>query len=289
MEFRSRSIDVGPLTLHVRTAGDPAHPTLLLLHGLGSTTHIWDLAAPLLAERFHLVIPDQRGHGRSDKPSSGYGWRDVCDDAVRLLDHFGVEAAQVMGHSWGGDVALELAVRHPDRVTALGLVDGGILDFRAHLGWDEAARLLEPMDVWGMTPPELEQAIAGWLASLPSPEQRRIILANYEQRADGTVAPWLARDANMEIAHALWEHRPPRLYPEVTAPTLMVHALPPEPRSEEDTLFLTWRSACASEAERAIHRVRVVRYPDTVHDVPLQRPHRLVEDWFGFLVDFDVP
>ena len=288
VNFRSQTIDLGPLTLHIRTAGDPSNPTLLLLHGLGSTSHIWDLLAPHLVERFRLVAPDQRGHGRSGKPASGYGWEEVCSDAVRLLDHLGVPSAHVMGHSWGGDVALELATRHPDRVAALGLIDGGIIDFQAHLSWPEAARLLEPMDVWGMTLPELEHAIDGWLTSLPSPEQRQIILANYERRADGTVAPWLARDANMEIARALWEHRPPQLYPSVRAPTLMVHALPPEPRSPEDERFVSWRSDCATAAERGIARVAVVRYRDTVHDVPLQRPQQLAADWQALLTTFAV-
>lgn len=284
MKGAVRVVDVagGPGDMLVRTWGDPGLPALLLLHGLGSTSRIWDLCAPFLSESHYLIAPDQRGHGGSAKPPEGYGWEQITGDAVRLLDALGLDEVFVMGHSWGGDVTLELAVRHPDRVGAICLVDGGIVDFQAHVGWPEAERLLEPQNLWGLTPDELKAAIAPWLRSLPAPEQHEVILANYEVRSDGTVAPRLPYAANMAIARALWEHRPPQLYERLERPALVIQAVPPAPRSEVGERFYRWRSECVDQAQTSSNLVSALRFEDTVHDVPLQRPRELASAWERF-------
>lgn len=280
--YRQISVPFGEM--RVRTWGDPSLPALLLLHGLGSTNRIWDLCIPFLSDSYYLVAPDQRGHGGSSKPADGYGWTEVTDDAVRLLDGLGLERAYVMGHSWGGDVTLELAVRHPGRVEAICLVDGGIIDFRAHMEWPEARRLLEPKKVCGFTLEELKAAIEPWLRSLPAREQHEIILANYEVRSDGTVCPHLPYDANMAIARAMWEHRPPRLYEQLTRPALVLQAVPPGPLTDMSQRFHRWRSECVELAQNGPARATVRRFVDTVHDVPLQCPRELVSAWEEFRV-----
>ncbi len=269
------------LTMHLRSWGETG-PPLVLLHGLGSTSRIWELVAPLMVERFRVLAPDQRGHGLSTKPETGYGWADVCDDLIALLDALGLERVALMGHSWGADVALEFAVRHPERLEALGLVDGGIVDFQAHLSLIEAEKLLEPQPVWGLRLEELKLAIAGWLDSLPAPEQQAIILANYELKADGTIAPYLPFAPNMEIARALWAHRPPELYATLRVPTQVIQAIPTKPHDPETAMFHRWRSECAALARTTITEVEVLEMINTVHDVPLQRPELLAQVWDAF-------
>lgn len=269
------------LAMHLRSWGEAGVP-LVLVHGLGSTGRIWELVAPLMARRFRVLAPDQRGHGLTTKPETGYDWGDVSDDLIALLNALGLERVALVGHSWGADVALEFAVRHPQRLEVLGLVDGGIVDFQAHLGLLEAERLLEPQPVWGLRLEELKLAIAGWLASLPAPEQQAIILANYELKADGTVAPYLPFAPNMEIARALWAHRPPELYRELCVPTQVIQAIPAEPHDPETAMFHRWRSECAALARTTINEVEVLEMIDTVHDVPVQRPERLAQVWDAF-------
>src|SRR4029450_2173673 len=84
-------------------------PSILLLHGLASSSHIWDLGAPRLAPRFHVVGYDQRGHGRSGKPSSGYGFDRLIADAAAVIGALGMGRPVVAGHSWGAHGGLPVA------------------------------------------------------------------------------------------------------------------------------------------------------------------------------------
>ncbi len=98
-------------------------PTLFLLHGLTSSRQTYhDVVDRLTHEDLHIVIPDLRGHGRSERAGS-YRVTDYASDVVELFDTIGADAAVVVGHSLGGLVASELAAAHPQRVRALFMED----------------------------------------------------------------------------------------------------------------------------------------------------------------------
>ncbi|GAA2613138.1 alpha/beta hydrolase [Actinomadura fulvescens] len=85
---------------------------MLLLHGLGGTLLHWDAVAPLLTGAHRVVAMDLRGHGLSgDGP---WEWEAVLDDVQAVIDHFGLDAPRVVGHSLGAMVAVRWALRHPD-------------------------------------------------------------------------------------------------------------------------------------------------------------------------------
>jgi pimeloyl-ACP methyl ester carboxylesterase len=114
------------LSSYVLGRGDP----VLLLHGLGGTKITWlPLLAPL-SERHRLIVPDLPGHGASDKPRAEYSPRFYARALRQLLDRMDVERAVVMGNSLGGRIALELALRSPDRVAALAVLDPSVPGFR---------------------------------------------------------------------------------------------------------------------------------------------------------------
>jgi 3-oxoadipate enol-lactonase len=94
---------------------------VLLIHGLGYARWGWEPVMPSLAERFAVVLFDNRGIGESDAPPGPYTIAEMAEDAVRVLDEAGVERAHVVGTSLGGMVAQELALTHPDRVDRLVL------------------------------------------------------------------------------------------------------------------------------------------------------------------------
>lgn len=102
-----------------------AQPPLVLLHGFTGSIGQWAEARDLLAAERRVIASDLRGHGRTDAPEdlSSYTITAYADDLRALLDALGVARADVLGSSFGGMVALEFALRYPERVRALILAD----------------------------------------------------------------------------------------------------------------------------------------------------------------------
>ncbi|CAM4274212.1 alpha/beta hydrolase [Nocardia ninae] len=112
--------------IHVSQDGLGGGPALVLIHGLGASTHWWDRLVPLLADSYHVIRLDLLGHGSSDKPDgAGYSIPEQGKRVAGALDQLGVRHAIAVGHSTGGAVATSLAEQRPDLVTALVLVDTG--------------------------------------------------------------------------------------------------------------------------------------------------------------------
>jgi len=129
----------------VAGALDPGIPTVLAIHGITASHLAWQCFADALPGA-RILAPDLRGRGRSRDLPGPWGMRRHADDAVRVLDTAGVDAATLVGHSMGAFVAVALAHEHPDRVNAIVLVDGGLpLPSRTMAdGEDVALQLLGP-------------------------------------------------------------------------------------------------------------------------------------------------
>jgi 3-oxoadipate enol-lactonase len=98
-----------------------AGPPVLLIHGLGYARWGWEPVLPALAQRFDVLLFDNRGIGESDAPTGPYSAAEMAADATQVLDEAAVERAHVVGTSLGGMIAQELALAHPDRVDHLVL------------------------------------------------------------------------------------------------------------------------------------------------------------------------
>jgi 3-oxoadipate enol-lactonase len=96
--------------------------TIVLLPGLGMATPVWQGLRSRLQGRFRILAVDPRGAGRSDKPDKPYDGETVAGDVAAVLDAVGVGRAHVVGHSMGGMIAQETAIRMPERVASLVLV-----------------------------------------------------------------------------------------------------------------------------------------------------------------------
>jgi pimeloyl-ACP methyl ester carboxylesterase len=112
------------LRIHYLTAGDPARPPVVLLHGYPLDARLWQGVIPALAQDHWVVAPDLPGHGDSDKPpDAAYDLAFFLDFAVRFMAALGLERTDVVGHDLGGMVALGLAARHPELVRRLVIMD----------------------------------------------------------------------------------------------------------------------------------------------------------------------
>lgn len=124
-----RTIEVpvrgGALTVGIWGPDDPDAPTVVLIHGVTASHLAWTHTAAHLAG-VRLVAPDLRGRGRSNGVDGPAGMAAHADDLAAVVAHLGVRPGIVVGHSMGAFVAVALAHRHPDLVTRLVLVDGGL-------------------------------------------------------------------------------------------------------------------------------------------------------------------
>jgi 3-oxoadipate enol-lactonase len=115
-----RRLAAGGLSFWVEQAG--AGPPVLAIAGLGYASWCWLELQHALARDATTYALDNRGTGRSDKPPGPYTMAQMADDAAAVLDALGLAEAHVLGHSMGGYIALNLALRHPARVRSLVLV-----------------------------------------------------------------------------------------------------------------------------------------------------------------------
>ncbi|HJQ82502.1 MAG TPA: alpha/beta hydrolase [Candidatus Binatia bacterium] len=124
--LETRRVPVGDVTLFVVLGGPPDGPPVVLLHGFPEFWYAWSRPMALLAaDGFRVAVPDQRGYGGSDKPRDVEAYRvdALADDVANLIAALGWPRAAVAGHDWGGAVAWALAIRHPERVRKLAIID----------------------------------------------------------------------------------------------------------------------------------------------------------------------
>jgi len=249
----------------------PSSVDFVLVHGLASNARMWDGVAEALARAGHCVTSvDQRGHGRSDKPDTGYDFTTVTDDLLRLIDTLGYHRPVVVGQSWGGNVVVELAWRAPEVIRGVCAVDGGIIELGSHFStWERCQQALNPPTLTGMAARRME----GFLRSAhPSWPEAGIAgaMANFEIRPDGTIAPWLSLDRHLAILHALWEHRPSERFPEITVPVMLAPA-----DTGSDPAWTADKRRAIEAAEQALARCRTHWFAPADHDLHAQFPDRL--------------
>jgi len=141
------SIQAAGITTNVHdTVTDPGGGTVLLIHGSGpgvSAWANWRLTIPALREHFRVIAPDIVGFGFTERDATRYNLQDWTAHVVGVLDALDVERAHVVGNSFGGSLALSLAIHHPGRVERLGLMGAVGVPFEITQGLDA---------VWGYEP-----------------------------------------------------------------------------------------------------------------------------------------
>jgi pimeloyl-ACP methyl ester carboxylesterase len=134
-----RTADVDGLTVFYREAGAPDAPTLVLLHGFPSASHMFRELIPLLADRFHLVAPDLPGFGKSDMPVRGefdYTFERITDVIDRLTERLGLDRFALYVFDYGAPVGFRIATRHPERITAIISQNGNAYVEGLSDGWN---------------------------------------------------------------------------------------------------------------------------------------------------------
>jgi pimeloyl-ACP methyl ester carboxylesterase len=156
------------IQIHYITAGEG--PDVVLLHGFLGNLAVWHLyMMPILRREFRVTTYDLRGHGYSEVTPTGYSSKNMAEDLLHLMDALKIEKAALMGHSFGADICLYFALKHPDRVDRiLGLEPGlaALIQDRKDPNWVGWKAWVEKLEESGITVPEDKKADAMYLLQL---------------------------------------------------------------------------------------------------------------------------
>ncbi len=263
-------------------APGPGPVPIVALHGLASSANWYERLAARLRARYRIVAPDQRGHGQTTQASSGYDWQTLAADVARFMDGLGLEQAAVLGHSWGGNVAINVAAQFPERVSRLVMIDGGFLD--GHLlpdaSWEVFRARYAPRNVSGNRPEFLgrlrEQLGDCWGADL-----ERIVQTMVYADAEGQIQDILRPSNHAQVLEAMWGEPPSVTLPRISCPTLIVPAGPRPERAGSE--FSRTKEVMVAAAARAVKDNRVRWIPDTIHDIGYHKPDELARVIMEFL------
>ena len=242
--------------------GDPKGQPVILLHGYSDSWFSYSRILPLIDKKYHVYVPDQRGHGDSDRPASGYTFPDFAGDVVAFMDAKGLKRATVVGHSMGSFVAQHVAASAPERVEKLVLIGSApavkntvVLDLQR-----EVNALNDPVSPKFVR--EFQMSVIA--KSVPEDFMERVIQESMKLPARiwrDTMAGMLAPNANADLG-------------KIKAPTLIIWG-------DRESVF-----PARSDQEvlrSSIPNARLKVYPDTGHCPNWEQPNQLADDLVGFI------
>jgi pimeloyl-ACP methyl ester carboxylesterase len=272
-------ISVNSVKFSLLDWGRQGKPFLVLLHGLASSSHMFDLIAPSLADHYHVVAIDQRGHGLSEKPSKGYDFETIASDLDGLVSQLGADTFRLLGHSWGAYTALYYAATRPHKVKRVVLLDGGVFPLKAKFPtWEIAQTEMAPPEYRNRTIADIQHMIQkDWLGSIFREELLPLAWSIFDATDPANVHAHLCPANHMQIAQALWAFDPADYSSKVTCPCLLVIAL-----QDDDIQEHLWHPY-ALQMEQTLHHCQVKWMAETAHDAPWHRPQELVAHLIPFL------
>jgi pimeloyl-ACP methyl ester carboxylesterase len=125
LTVKAATATVNGVTLYYRDIGQRTEP-VVLLHGFPETGDAFASAVATLGKRYRLIVPDMRGAGGSERPTSGYDKKTLASDVKELMDQLGVERAHVVGHDIGARTAYAFALQYPERLLSLTVAEAFI-------------------------------------------------------------------------------------------------------------------------------------------------------------------
>jgi pimeloyl-ACP methyl ester carboxylesterase len=289
-----RTFEVGAAgtSLFVYEWGSKNRRTVLYWDGLGRCGLHANEVAPILAEEYglRLIAPDPPGHGRSPGLArEAYRPSALADLAAGLLSSLGVERAGFVGFSWGADVACAFAARHPERTTALVLIDGGYIE-RADVTSGPAPDLVtlieeageelreERVADWHSYFRAQEAAVKRWTPALA--EAHRATMR--EER--GGIVPVVSPEVVGAIRHADFSEPTLSTHASLRAASIPVLLLTPS----EESKFGELAEHGIARFRAAVPQLRVEHLPGDVHDLVSYAP-RTVAALVGSWVSGDSP
>ncbi|HEY1272686.1 MAG TPA: alpha/beta hydrolase [Terriglobales bacterium] len=195
-QYRTQKVD--RLTIFYREAGAPTAPAILLLHGFPTSSHMFRDLIPLLSRQFRVIAPDLPGFGFSEAPNRSqftYTFDRLADVIERLTDELGLGRYALYIFDYGAPVGLRLAMRHPERISAIVSQNGNAYEEGLSAGWNPIQKY------WEAPTPENRAALKAFLT--PESVQWQYMQGTDESRvapeAFALDSALLARPGNEDI------------------------------------------------------------------------------------------
>jgi len=258
---------------------------IVLLHGLASNAHIWELTAPFLVDAgFAPQAPDARGHGLTDKPDGDYGFATISKDLLAFVEACHLERPLLVGHSWGASLAMDYAARYPIGPRAprgLVLVDGGIFQLdEPGTSWEETRERLTPPRLAGTSLATFTTRVRDYSPLWDDERIQAIVLANFEIYEDPLsgeelITPRLSFDRHMQIVASMWSFKTYDVASRLRCPVLTIPARPAQTAATAEQQYLVRKELGLARLSEHIPELQVHWMNDSIHDIPLQHPAEL--------------
>jgi pimeloyl-ACP methyl ester carboxylesterase len=284
--------------LNVALAGDQRASAVVMLHGFPESHRTWRAIAPKLEDRFYLVMPDQLGFAGSDRPQDekAYESDKLIDDIFELADALGLETFALVGHDWGGAIAWAAALKRPERLTRLAIVNAPHpWLFQKSLIENEAQREASQY-ITAFRTPGFEDAVAtmGYgaffaktfarhvdLSAIPEAEKRQYLADWSQPGAFAAMLNWYRASKLVVPPPGLTVPLPDWLlkaFPKVVVPTLVVWGM-------KDQALLPVQ---LDGLDPLVEDLHVVRLSDAGHFAPWEAPEAALAALEPFLAE-DLP
>jgi len=135
-DINYRTVNVEGVKVFYREAGSPGAAKLLLLHGFPTSSHMFRDLIPLLADRYHIIAPDLPGFGQSDAPKGSNSFDSIAETIDRFTEIVGFDRYAVYVFDYGAPTGFRLAVKHPERITAIISQNGNAYEEGLSEGWN---------------------------------------------------------------------------------------------------------------------------------------------------------
>ena len=234
--------------MRYREFGPADAPTIILLHGLTDSSRSWSLTVPFLGGQYHILVPDQRGHGDSEKPPCCYTIPAFAADVIAFMDALHINQAVIVGHSMGSLVASQIGIEYPSRVNKLVLIASAatavgntvLTDFV----WATIPTLTEPID-------PNSQFIQDWTSN-PNPVDTKFLELVKPETAGVPIYVWSGATRGLltdDHSHFLKD---------VKAPTLIIWGDQDSifSQADQDTLAKLMPQAVSTVFKKAGHNVQ---------------------------------
>jgi 2-(acetamidomethylene)succinate hydrolase len=212
----SRRLDIGRIALNVREQGNG--PLMLFFHGITSNSAVFGPLMAKLSDRFTTIAVDQRGHGLSDKPESGYEADDYADDIAGLIRILDRGRAILVGHSLGARNSVTAAAKYPDLVRSVVAID--FTPYIETEAFDALEARVNAGDQLFDNVAAIEAYLAGRYPNIPADAIKIRAQSGY-QPVEGGLRPLASPAAMAQTARGLRSDLAPA-YREVTKPVLIV-------------------------------------------------------------------